>query len=426
MYLEYSLRGLLTAFFRQQAKFYIVFVTVMLLGIAYIASIEPAYQAKGSFLIKFGQNAVPDVNRPSGNNASEYSRNDRDEMIQSHLKILQSSNLLDAAIKDIGVENLYPGLSKAVAGKDTPEQAAVAILQKSDLGAYTDSKSNIIELTINNKDPIVAQRFAMLLLEKFIARQAEVFNAPQTDFLQQQTGGTRTRLEDAQKAFQAFKQEVGISVLDEEMEQLLTEKRDLSGIAFQSVTQAQATLAALENQATEASVTYREDSPVMKRLRESIAAAQEQVQKRQEDLDSAGTDNSVLSSKVSKIDARISFLEANRTQYEDFEQRLKLAEDNYKYYQQRIEEAQANDILNQQNITRISIVDVPAVPVKPLPTKRKLLLLAFLMTALLLGVGTALAAEMVDNRVAYPEQLSSILGLTVLATFNKDEEAGVA
>ena len=421
MYIEYSLRGFLTALFRQQTKIFIIFGLITFIGLLYLANLSHVYEAKGSLLIKFGQGAVLDLDQSSRKGGTEFSPNDREEIIQSNIKILQSHGLLSDTLDKFGVENLYPEISESSTDANDAQQSAIERLHKKDLKISADSKSNIIDVRVANKDPIVAKKFVDLLMEQFIIRQSEVYRTPQTDFLQQQISEAKQQLQESQKKFQDFKKDVGISALDEEMEQLLQEKRDLSGLAYKAVTDAQANLAKLESEAAEASSTYTPSSPTLKRLRESVAVAREQVQERQSDLNIS--DESSLSQKIAKIDGRIAYLEAQRNNYDDYKQRVTMREENYKYYQQRGEEARVNDMLNQQNITRISIVDKPVVPVKPVPLKRMLLGLALLMTAGLISLGAAVVFELLDESITYPEQITASTGLPVLATFERAQGA---
>jgi tyrosine-protein kinase Etk/Wzc len=413
------MRGLLTALFRQQTKIFIIFGLITFIGIFYLANMTHVYEAKGSLLVKFGQGAVLDLDRSGRQGGTEFSPNDRDEIIQSNIKILQSTVLLSEVLDKIGVDNFYPGLTEASASVNDARQTAIERLNKKDLKVFSDSKSNIIDVRVTNKDPEIAKKFTETLMEQFIIRQAEVYRTPQTNFLQQQIAEAKQQLQESQKKFQEFKKDVGISALDEEMEQLLQEKRDLSGLAFKAVTDAQANLAKLEAEEAEARSTYISSSPTLKRIRESIAVARKEMQDRQDDLNVLGAEGSSLSQKVANIDGRIAYLEAQRNAYEDYKQRVTMDEENYKYYQQRGEEARVNDMLNQQNITRISIVDKPVVPAKPLPLKRALLGLALLMTAGLISLGVAIVFELLDESITYPEQITASTGLPVLATFEQ-------
>lgn len=421
MHIEASLRGLLAAFFRQKTKFLIVFALVLSAGLIHIARIDPVFAARGSLLIKFGQGALPDVARDSSQSFKEVSHNDREEVIQANVKILQSSNLLTRMVHEFGPERLYPGLSRAVGGSETPEQIAARRLGSSDLFITPDPRSNMIEVSVTNADPVVARDFAKKLLEGFIERQLEVYSTPQSNFLQTQINEAKAKLAVSQNDFQGFKQTIGVSSLDDEMKQLLQEKSELSSIAYKAVTDAQAKLAELQAKLAEAVATYRDDSPMVERLNSNIAAAEFEVQKRRDELNSVHGDDNALLSRLSSIDERISYLEGYRSKYEDLAQRVKLDEENYKYYQQRGEEARVNDVLNQHSITRVTVVDEPQLPTRPVPAHRKLLLLATLLTAVFLGLVFAIVFEVIDDRVVYPEQVLTGLGMALLASFGTDE-----
>ncbi|MDB5492389.1 MAG: hypothetical protein JWO78_2238 [Micavibrio sp.] len=420
MLYEYNLRGIMTVLFRQQFRFLTVFFLVCLCGALYISQIQKIYESHGSLLVKFGQNAVPDLDRNT-NASNDYSQQ-HDEIIQSNVKILQSEGLLSEVVKKIGVTKLYPELAASASSPEVLTQNAQERAAR-DLKVWTDSKSNVIELSVRNKDPVVATEFATTLMDMFSIRQAEVYSSPHTNFLKQQIDDAKAQLDKSQEEFKGYKQELEISDLDEEMSQLLQEKRELSGLAFQSVSEAQKNLAKLESDRSLAAATYKPDSPVMQRLDQNISVARAEVKARQGDLNRGSGTASGLPQQLKKIDTRIAYLELNRSKYNDLKQRVTLDEDKYKYYVQRGEDARVSDMLNLENITRISVVDQPVVPAKPAPGRRKILALAFLMTAFLLGLCTALAFEMLDDTIAYPEQITAATGLPVLASFSKMKKA---
>jgi len=201
------------------------------------------------------------------------------------------------------------------------------------------------------------------------------------------------------------------------MVQLQTEKSALSNQAFQSVTESQNALAQLQSKETEFKATDRADSPVMQRLRDSIETARADVNRRPTDLRAGSTNKGVLGPKVVNINKRIAYLEDNHSQYEALQQQVKLDQDNDKYYQQASNAAHTADTLNAQNITRVSSLDAPTAPSSPETSRRNLILIAILMTATLFGFGTGLVFEMLDGKVAYPEQIAAAVGLPVLASF---------
>lgn len=423
MDIEFTSRGLVMVLFRQKMRFLLVFLAVLLAGISYLATQKPLYEASASLLVKFGREALPNLARPDAPGAADV-MSDRQEMIASFVGILRSTDLLRDAVNQFGVDKLYPGLSATAA---QPVEAAVARLTGRDLQPAIEAKSNLISLALRNGDPAVAVAFSNILIEKFLARQAAIYNPPRTNFLRQQIEDARAKLDAAQTQFQDFKNETKIAALDEEMGQLIREKGNLSGLAFSALTQAQATLADLEAKYAEIRATNRPDSLLMRRQQESIAVARERVRNLQADLGALDAGKaSPLSSKIADIDSRITFLESQRGRYTELERQVSLEEDNFKYYQQRGEEARVNDMLNDQNITRIAVVDMPSASPNPVHPHKTFVLAGCLVAALLLALGVALAAEMLDDRLTNPQQVARALGVPVLACFNRKRKAGLA
>ena len=414
---EYNLRSLLRVLFRHKGKFFLVFTLVLAFGVFYVSRLKPTFQAHGSLLVKFGEDAVPDLNRASSGGGGGASQTEHDEVIESNAKILQSIGLLTDVVTRVGVYAFYPDLQKQPVDANTATQMAVDRLGK-DLKIWTDSKSNIIDVEVKNADPVLAQQFAATLMNQFIVRQSQVYGAPHTRFLTQQISDARAELGAAQSAFQSFRQRLGISDLGEEMSQLLQEKRDLSGLSFQSATQAQNDLAKLQSDRAAAVATYNASSPVVQRIDQNIATAQAEVSARQF---GSGSTSAGLPQKLGSINARISFLEANRSKYDDLKQRVSMEEDKYKNYLEHGSDAHVDEMLNQQNITRIAIVDQPVVPARALPGRRKIFAIAFLLTALLAGLGTVFGFEVINDKVDDPYDITRGTGLPVLATFDKRE-----
>lgn len=418
---QLSIRHIMTVFFRQSASFLIVFLLVVLAGLYALSTLETRYEARGAMLIKFGQGALPVVSRGDGQRPLEFSRNDRDEIIQSNIQILQSTDLLMDVVAAIGSERLYPGIMRLTKDTDSPAQAALRRLREKDLKITNDSRSDMIEVRVYNQNREVAIEFTRRLMDMFISRHIQVYGVPKTNFLDEQVAEARAKLEASQRALEKFKTKGGISVIDGEMSQLLQEKSDLSGRAYEALTDAQAELDKLESEAAIVRSTYRPDNPIVTRLENGIATARRQVEERHRDLN-AGK-GGVLGPKISTITKRIAFLESHRSRYNELSRQLAMDEENFKYYQQRNDEARMNEALNQQNITRISIVDKPGAPLRPVGINFSLMLAAILMTAGFLAGLTVVVKELLSDRIAYPGQLADAAGVPVLASFSRGRNA---
>lgn len=440
MKLELTPRGLLVTLFRQRIRILLVFLVIMGLGMSYIIYAKPMYHTAGRLLVKFGENAMPDV-AMRDKAPVELSVNDRSETMQSNTEILRSHDLLQTVVLEFGPERIYPGITKRVEGRDTPVEATIKTLLKNHLNVKFSQQSNIIEVHMLNSNPEVAAQFVKRLLELFIRRQTEVYNMPQTSFLEEQAAKAKAGLEESQKALYDFKAKAGISDIEEELTQLLKEKGEAATIAFESVDEAQRILSELRAKEAEMLTTYRSSSPQVKRLRQSINEAEKQLRVRMADLKERGaapgnsdelidgisepkTATGMLASQTANIDKRINELEEQRTHYNDLVRQVQIDAESYKNYQVRAEEARANETLNQQNITRISVVDEPVVPMKPAQPRKMLILGVCLLGGIIFALGTGIVIEILDERFSTPEQVYVTLQLPVMATFNeKPQEA---
>lgn len=419
MEIEQSPRGVMTAFFRQSGVFLAIFILILTAGAVYVVAASPVYEANASMVIKFGADARPQTALTENPVPYETSASEREELLNSYVGILTSRALMETVVREMGADTIYPGITEAAGDADTPENMAVTALLEGDFKVGTDS-SHVIRVAVQNPDPEMAATVADHIINSFIIKQTAIYDTPQTGFLEGQIDDARHRLEASQDDLQAYKKKVGVSAIDAEMEQLLREKSDIGALAFTALTEAQSRLAELEAEEAQMSATYRSDSPFFKRLQDSLAVARANLAKRQADLNGAG--DSPLSTKIQRIDERIAYLESQRGRLNELEQNVRIDEENYLYYVKRGEEARINNLLNKENITRISVLDEPAASMVPAKPRKNVLLAITLIAAVVAGAGGAISRELLDDRLTTPAQLSSSLGVPVLATFDDEEK----
>ena len=137
MQIELTSRGLMTTLFRHRFKLVLSFIFCVMIAIASLLTATPAYESVGSLLVKFGRAATPDVFDFKVGGGGEVSQNDRREIMQSNIQIIQSRDLLRGMVHDFGVETLYPGLTASLRPGDNPIEATISRLQGQDLVAKT-------------------------------------------------------------------------------------------------------------------------------------------------------------------------------------------------------------------------------------------------------------------------------------------------
>lgn len=423
MDLEYNIRGILHLFFRQKKKLLITFFIIFVPGFLMTVNLDPYYETKSSILLKFGQNARLEVNLQDGGGGTRGINLDRNEVLQSNVQILKSANLIKIALSNMELEDILPGLAEAdpEITKENKLQKAAASVQRN-LLVFAGTDNHLIEITYRHENPEVTVQVSRELIEAFKKRHTEIYETPQINFLQEQAGKAQNQLDTSRETFIAFKKEMGVSEIDQEIEQLLRQKNDLSAIAYRSVTEAQENLAALEARAAEMRATYKRNSPVMRSMQESMAVARAQLRSRQNDMVNLDEkSDGTFASQTSAIDERIAWLELQRGKFNELEQQVKLDEENTRYYRQRMEEARVNSMLNDQNITRISVIDEPIEPLRPAGPNKKIILIGIMIFAGALAAGIAIIYELLDDRFSFPNQIRSRLGIPVLATFSEAE-----
>jgi len=416
---EYNLRSILHIFFRRKFIFLLAFLVIFVPGLLYAFSIEPYYESKSSILLKFGQNARPEVNLSSNAAYPVSGWNESSEILQSNVQILQSADLVKKVLEVLKPETVYPDL---IEGNSEVEKMQKAIERaQSSLDIVPGMDNNLIEIHFTNAKAQTAADFSTELIEQYKTRHTEIYDTPQVNFLEEQVRVAEQKLQESQDRFRAFKKEMGISEIDQEIEQLLKQKNELSVVAYQSVTQAQETLSVMEAKEAEMRATYRSSSPVLKSLRDSIAVSRAQLRKRQNELSkmNVAEGNNTDSKQTSTIDERITWLEQQRGNYNELERKISLDEENVQYYRQRMEEARVNTMLNSQDITRIAVVDKPSLPLNIAGPKLKLIIIGLFLFGMFVALITTLFFEIIDDRFSLPDQVRKKLGLPLLATFEK-------
>jgi uncharacterized protein involved in exopolysaccharide biosynthesis len=416
MYNDNPMRRFLTGFFRQGFTFLLVSVLVGSLGVTYLMVTKPVYEVHSSMLVKFGKDARSDGNISDTTDYAQADYHARQEIIQSYIKIMLSRDLLRGLVNKLGPLQIYPDLKLKPNDKTPLSEVVVDKLLAGDI-KITNDESHVIDIAVRNHDPHIAMEISTFVMDAFVRERTEIYNTPQTDFLQQQIDAAHKKLDASQKDLQVFKQQAGISAIDEELSQLLKEKGDLTALAYTAITDAQNRLADLQQKQAEMQSTYRDDSPMLQRLHEMAVVAQEDLKRKRNDLNSPDANGSSLAAKLASVDKRIAYLELQRGRFNELQQQVTIDRDNYLIYLKRGEEARINNLLNKENITSIDIMDHPALPASPVKPKKLIVIALTLLAAIMAAAGAALSKELLDDRLTTPEKVFEVLGVPVLASF---------
>lgn len=487
MVIQFTPRSILNVVFRHYRKITVAFVVCVGAAIVYNLLAPAYYDARASLLVKFGKDAA--VYRPddANNSGSNNTPLDRKEIVNSQIKILQGRELISSVLKEIGVEAIYPDLVADPPSRGTPLDAAIDRFG-SDLTVDNPRDTNVIEVSLLDKDPAAGMRAVNLLVNRFIERDLTLFGNPQSTFLQQQLEFFRKQVADAEKAVAQFKIDNHISSIDEERTQLLKQRTDLDttlkGVEahvaelsskkdglntalhntqqdvelytesdrYRSIDDAKQKLLELQSREQNLLSYYTENAPPVIATREEIKQVKsallddektlkahvrtgknqvyQQLQvdllRNNADLDSSQASAAEMHRQVAEVDGKLRALDASEAQLQNLGLQLEVANENYKTYMQRNEEARIAEDLNRQKIASLAVIEHAVAPTKPARPRMVLNLALGILLGAFIGMLAAFLGETFDDAYSTPEQVESSIGVPVLVSISEARRRGAA
>jgi polysaccharide biosynthesis transport protein len=341
---------------------------------------------------------------------------------------------------------------EATEGKIPLENWLGELLQKS-LDVKPSRESNVIAVNFKGADPGFAAAVANAFAQAYIDTTIELKVEPAKQYaawFEAQSKTLRDRLEAAKGKLSAYQLEKGIVVTDDRLNyenQKLNELQSALVIAeaqsaessskqksgnadtlqdvMQSpvISQLKSDIARLDAKLQEARGNLGANHPQIQRMNAELESLRQQEQAEVRKI-SASINTSTRVSKEKQTELRAA-IEAHKKRILE----LKGGRDEVSVLQQEVDAAQRSyDAINQRaaqsNLesnstqTNVSILTPATPPLQPSSPKLMLNTLLSIFLGTLLGVGAALAMELLDRRVRSEEDLAEGLGLPVLASID--------
>ncbi len=465
MLVQMDVRSAVSTMFRQIWKFMLVFIPITLIGFIYVLGAHRLYQSDATLLVKFGQDARPEVlldARYQGGLSAEEKRG----LVQSNLNILSSRDLAETLLREITIKKAYPKIDSLDISDEEKMTAAVKVFQKSVITG-TESDAGVIRIGILNSDPAVANILLKNLVNLFLEKQSEVFGNPQLDVLREQAETSKMKLEKATQDLYEFKTRTGIASIDEELTLLLKQRSDIAGyMSRRTITSDEQNLDSgtsvspsdynvaqsnpddlpivpeqqrlkyealparlsnegdtsrlpviedtqkkideLKSKESQLLLTYKPTSHLVRNIRKNI------------EMETAALEEAVtaLNDQIASLDSQIAQKQEFREGYDALSRQVALTTEAYNTAQSRLQAAEVNNDLNLRKITRISVIEEPTMPIKPSKPNRKLIMVLCVLLASALGAALGFGTELVDATFTRPEQLTAVTKKPVLSSFS--------
>ena len=219
----FSLRDLLHVYFKHQVKILLIFITTVVTVFAGTLLTDPVYEATASLLVKNGREYQT---KPVVGDSRSLMVVDQEAIVNSEIQILYNRKVIERVVTDMGVGTIYPKLISARLSGITPVEAATLQFSKA-LYAVGIKNSNVISVSYQNQDPVIAAKALTLLIEFFKEKHLEVFSNPQSSFLEKQLADYQQRLKASETALETFKQQSQVYSVEEQRSLLLKQRVDL-------------------------------------------------------------------------------------------------------------------------------------------------------------------------------------------------------
>ncbi len=470
-----SLREALAIAFRDRRIVLVAFAVPVVIAILAALLVPRSYMATAALLVKTGRQFVPqsDVGQAINNLPTATMQ----ETMNSEASILRSRDLSLALLDRVGIEKLYPAIAESSQPEPRKQELALKALA-GDLQVQNPAQSTVINLSLENRDRLVAATALDALVTLYRQKHVDVFANPRADVLTSQLGtelASLTSLEERAAKFRIahdlFDADAQRQQLIEERGQRLSAKGDLDSrsveltnkLAFiherltktpesqtvgterfqtESVNTANVKLLELRREEQNLLSRYLADSRPVQNVRADIAVVErflaEQGKQFQgkvmtgsnpvyEDLRRSGVEaeaalepiakqTAELTRQTAEIDQRLQQLEIDQRELASMEQAVTSGRENVKALRAQLHQATVNETLDRERIDSISVIQGAATLADPVRPRRLLWTLAGVIVGLLAASGSVLVLLITRNTFLTADAVERGLKLPVLVT----------
>lgn len=462
-----------------------MFFGLAILVIGWSYTLTPYYEASTRLLIKSGREfqVRSDPTQPVASVPSVT----KQEVVNSEIQILTSRDLIEAVIRKVGVDRLYPQtlgwFSWLRAGKaeDDPTVMEAAVKEfLADLKAAPVELADVIQVTYRNRDHDVAVQALNTLVELYQQKHAEMFSDPRYKFLEQQTKQYENQLDAITGKVTQIKNEKSLFDVEAQRAKLLDDRASINSILQQLKSQSvdahqrisflqsrlKGTPALVPGGASQADVVEQAKARLLdlqvkaQQLRERYVGdvkplhdAEEEMAKVRQFIGGAGAktwstrntayDDMVVAlnhaladaapldeqiqlrtSQAAAIDERLRQLEEGAKALDDAQRERRTLEELVHTYRARYEEARMTEDLDKGNVVSVSIVQKPMAPARPAGPRHLPFALAGILIGLVGASGLLVYLLVFRETLITVESVERLIGVPVLASVPNSRAAG--
>jgi uncharacterized protein involved in exopolysaccharide biosynthesis len=450
----------------------IIFVVVVAVVVITTLKMTPIYEVESRILVKYGREYVYNsIDRLKRGDVTPNYNFDVVTILNTEIEIIKSHELSGEVVASIGGERLFPelydgsdpsysasfpGLLQDVQAKTSLQDIAVSMFNQK-LNVAHVKNSNVISVSLQHSNPVVAVDAVTDVIERFKDRHLEIFKNSEIPFLEAQLARYAAELKEAEEAKSLFKQDNDVYDLAVQREiymqhyanfdaMLVTERAVLEGLTEKQITLSKRMetipkeIILYEESRQQANNEFTEDRLLQYRLKERelllkyppenrlVVAVRNEIKMVEQFIEEAGStqlgttrvgknplygqlqkDLSILEmrlegqkKKVLLVQSKVDESKEDLVHLSNMElnitrmtARVKAANFNYANFRNNLDEVRVQAVMDSEKLVSVVVIDKPRVPLKPIKPRKKLRLLVGIILGLAGAFFYALLAEYV-------------------------------
>jgi uncharacterized protein involved in exopolysaccharide biosynthesis len=210
--MQLGMGDIIALLFRELWLMIIVFGVIFGIGLMAAFSMPSSYTAGASLLMQLGKNYVYE---PVAGDAARGATATIDQVVQSEVEILSSTELKRNVIAKLGYKVILPSSPelwnpKSDAARADADAAALKVLQGG-FEASTAPQNNVVRLTFKHEDAQSASLILNTLIDEYLTYRQQVYADQTGPLLQKQKDSFDARLSEADRTYQAFLAQNGVA-----------------------------------------------------------------------------------------------------------------------------------------------------------------------------------------------------------------------
>ena len=440
------LRDVLTVLFKR--KVLIIFFVVAVIAVVFAGNLvwPSTYEAAAEIRVMRGREinpAFPTVVR-SGVGATVLQMGQED--VKSEMQLFYSNDVLRRVVQEANLAGRPIGATNPLtpflpASRTDPERAAMDELAKA-IHVEPVQDTHMLSIILQMPSADGARDVLDILLNAYEEKHVEVFKSADTaDFFEEQIARTEEDLSRAQTALRTFVDQHRLVSIDVEKQLLIEQYSD----AKRLLVQLEDTAPALEpgapisdaalieylSRSTDNTVVTELQLKLLELILRRNNIQQSQGPNHPQTLavnneiniatdrlrDAIDTTRAVTQARLNDIETRIREINEIASELDNLEREVRVATEAAEYYQQKLQEAVANDAMSNRGISNIVVTSRPDLPDEPVSPNRLLNLFIALVAGMIGAVALAFFLEYLDHGLKNPEDIEHYLGIAPLASF---------